>query len=182
MKDTNQPNYTEKTAKQEADAIYADKGTRWGVAKVPVHSHNGVDTNQIPFDNLSQKKVYVHWTIPGSSAATASNYGVFWIAPVACTVTGFAEVHEVAGTAGGTVSLQLERLQGTEAPGAGDDLLNSALSLKSAANTVQYGSITKSRTSGRGLANLAAGDRLCLKDSGTLTTLSNVTVVVTIMY
>jgi hypothetical protein len=182
MKDTNQPNYTEKTAKQEAGAIYDDKGTRWGVAKVPVHTHNGVDTNQIPFDNLSQKKVYVHWTLPGSSAATAANYGVFWIAPVACTVIGFAEVHEVAGTAGGTVSLQLERLQGTEAPGSGDELLASALSLKSTANTVQYGNIKLTRSAGRALANLAAGDRLCLKDSGTLTSLSNVTVLVTVMY
>lgn len=182
MNSTNQPNYTEKTAKDEARSVYQDKGTRFGVAQVPVHTHNGVDTTQVPFDNLSQKKVYIHWTIPSTAAATAANYGVFWIAPVACTVTGFAEVHEVAGTAGGTVSLQLERLQGTEAPGAGDELLAAALSLKTTANTVQYGNIKLSRSGGRALANLAAGDRLCLKDSGTLTTLSNVTVLVTVMY
>lgn len=182
MKDTNQPNYTEKTAKQEAGALYANRGTRFGVAEVPVHAHNGVDAPQIPYGNLFQKKIYVHWTLPGSSAATAGNYGVFWVAPVACTVIGFAEVHEVAGSAGGTVSLQLERLQGTEAPGAGDNLLLSALNLKATANTVQYGSITQARSGGIGLANLAAGDRLCLKDSGTLTSLSNVTVLVTVMY
>jgi hypothetical protein len=167
--------FVQKEATDIASKVYQTKGTRWGVPEVPFHEHTGVDSSQIPYDNLQQKKVVVSHTLVGTTAATAANYGTFWTAPFACTVIGFTEVHETAGTNGGAVTLQLERLQGTEAPGAGDELLITALNLKATANTVQQGNLTLVRSGGIGLVNLSQGDRLALKDAGTLTNMKTFT-------
>lgn len=139
---------------------------------LPDHFHNGTDVSRINFADVYQKKVYLQWSIPGIQAATATNYGVFWIAPVACYVSNFYEVHQTAGTDGGAVTVTLEKLTGTTAPDSGSVVLGTALSLKATANTVQTGTLTTT------LANktLAKGDRLCLKDSGVLTSVANVTV------
>lgn len=140
------------------------------------HLHNGFDVSRIKYADISTKILQIHHTIQGTDAATATNYGVFWIAPFSCFVSGFKEVHQTAGTAGGTVSLTLEKLTGTTAPDSGSDLLNAAISLKATANTVQTGVLTQ--TTSR--LSVSAGDRLCMKDSGTLTTVANVTVFVEI--
>lgn len=169
----------EMDARRVATDVYNTLGTRYGVAEVPYHEHNGVDSPNIPWENIQDPIQYVHWTLPGTSAATAGNYGIFWIAPAACTVVGFQEVHQVASTSG---TLQLERLQGTEAPDSGDALLSSVISLSSTANTVQIGTVTLSRTNGVGLVNLSKGDRLALKDAGTLTNQNTVSVVVAIQF
>lgn len=114
-------------------------------------------------------------TLQGAAAATAANYGKFFVAPRACKVTKILEVHTTAGTDGGAVTLSVERLQGTEAPGAGDDLLGGTkINLKGLAETVQSPTLT---TTGAHLV-LAAGDRLGLKDTGTLTSLAGVAVTV----
>lgn len=159
-----------------------NKKSQYKVEKISSHLHNGTDSQRISYANIAQRLVFIHWTIPGTQAATATNYGVIWTAPVACTVVAISEVHQTAGTNGGAVTLQLERLQGTEAPDAGDEILVTALSLKTTANTVQYGTITPVRTTGTSVANLALGDRLCLKDAGTLTAVANMTVVITIQF
>ena len=46
---------------------------------VPEHFHT---TDKIDFRDIFKKKLYVHHTIYGIGAATAGNYGVFWIAPL----------------------------------------------------------------------------------------------------
>lgn len=136
------------------------------------HFHNGFDTSFVNFQYIANKKFWVDWTIPSTNAATATNYGVFWIAPMACNVTGFMEVHQTAGTDGSAVTLMLEKLTSGVAPDSGVSVLTTALSLKTTLNVVQSGVITVT------LANrtLAKGDRLCLKDAGTLTAVNNVTV------
>lgn len=136
------------------------------------HFHNGFDASPIGFQYIEGKKFWVPWTVPSTSAATAANYGVFWIAPVACNVTAFMEVHQTAGTDGSAVTLMLEKLVSGEAPDSGVSVLTTALSLKTTLNVVQSGVITTT------LANrtLKKGDRLCLKDAGTLTSVNNVTV------
>ena len=151
-------------------------------SQIQAHAHTGTDSLPVVFNNINDKILTVWWTVPGTSAATATNYGVFFIAPFECTVISFYEVHQTAGTNGGTVTLQLERLQGTEAPDAGDALLTTALSLKATANTVQTGTITPTRVNGVGLATLSTGNRLCLKDAGTLTDVANVTVTLQLKY
>ena len=141
------------------------------------HTHDGVDSPRIPYFAIENRITPLWWTIPGAQAATATNYGTIFIADLDCAVVGFQEVHEVAGSSGGSVTLQLEKLTGTTAPDSGTTLLATALSLKATANTVQTGVLVKSRQTA-----LKKGDRLCLKDAGTLTAVSNVTVAIFIMY
>lgn len=139
---------------------------------LPFHTHTGVDMNKVRFTDLDRRIETVYHSIVGTAAATDTNYGVFFIAPAPCIVTTFKEVHQTAGTDGGSVTLQLEKLTGTTAPDAGTALLSTALSLKATANTVQTGTIVTTISS----INLATGDRLCLKDAGVLTAVANVTV------
>jgi len=117
--------------------------------------------------------------IAGIGAAVATNYGVFFIAPVACTVTRVDEVHRTAGTDAGAVNLQLERLQGVEAKDGGDALLtnntNAGFSLKGTAETVQNGTLV-----GTSAVNLSVGDRLGADDDGTLTAVEHVCMTVSL--
>jgi hypothetical protein len=145
---------------------------------IEYHRHTGLDSPPVDFADLENKRLYIHHTIIGADAATAANYGVFWIAPFPCVVVGAKEVHQTAGTDAGTVSLQLEKLTGTQALDAGVTVLGTAWSLKATANSVQTATITPT------IANrqLATGNRLALKDSGVLTALVNVTVLIEILY
>lgn len=169
-------------ATKVATDVYTKLATKFGLAKNARHIHNGFDSENVPFSSIRPFNEYINWTIPGAQAATATNYGVFWIAPADCIVKGFSEVHQTAGSAGGTVSLQLEKLTGTQAPDAGVVLLTTALNLKGTANTIQEGTMAVTFTSSKQDVSMLAGDRLCLKDSGTLTAVANVTVQVLITY
>lgn len=141
--------------------------------QTPDHFHNGFDFSRIYWNDINQKKFYVEHTIYGADAVTAADYSTFFIAPFAVTVTDFREVHATAGIDVGAVTLDLEKLTGTTAPGSGSSVLAATLSLKATANTVQTATLTAT------LANrsLAKNDRLALKKSGTLTSVANVTIV-----
>ena len=118
---------------------------------------------------------YVTKQLHGTTAATGANYGIIFIAPEPCRVTKISEVHTTKGTNGSAVTLDVERLQGTEAPGSGDALLDSTkINLKGTKDTVQSPDLTGTPTD----LNLATGDRLCLKDTGTLTDVAGVCVTV----
>ena len=132
------------------------------------------------WNNLRNKKLIVSHTIVGTAAATAANYGIFFIAPFPCFVVNVYEVHQTLGTDAGAVTLQIERLQGTEALDAGDAILTTALSLKATINTVQTATMVNAPTT-RMTRRLSAGDRLAMKDAGTLTTLANVTVTIELL-
>lgn len=112
-------------------------------------------------------------TLFGTTAQTSGNYGVFFTALRPFEVIQISEVHETAGSAGGAVTLNIERLQGTEAKGSGDEIVTTAFDLKGTANTVVI------KTFGE-IANtiLNPGDRLAFKVSGTLTSLVGVSVTV----
>ena len=116
--------------------------------------------------------------IQQEAAGTLGNRVVF-TAPFDCVITNITESHTAAGTDGGAVSLQIEKLTGTQAPGAGAVLLsnntNAGFNLKGAANTVQYGGF-KAGASRR----LARGNRIALRTSGVLTTVAGVNVSVTL--
>lgn len=109
-----------------------------------------------------------------SGAAAAANYGVFFVAPFACEVVSVREVHTAAGTDAGAVTLDIEKLTGTQAPDAGISVLGATVNLKGAANTVQNPALTGTAAN----KQLAAGDRLCLKDAGILTAVAGVAVIV----
>lgn len=112
--------------------------------------------------------------LQGAAAATAANYGPFFIAPVACEVVSVREAHTAAGTDAGAVTLDIEKLTGAQAPDAGVSVLGATIDLKGAANTVQAPALTGTAAN----KQLAVGDRLCLKDAGVLTAVAGVAVTV----
>jgi hypothetical protein len=102
----------------------------------------------------------------------------FFIADRAYEVVGISEVHATAGSDAGAVNLQVTKDTGTNAPGAGTDLLtnnaNAGFNMKGTANTVQNGTLVATQATKR----LAAGDRLSIDYAGVLTALAGVVVTV----
>ena len=133
-----------------------------------------------PLDPISKRLINDLIELPiavklkGTDAATAGNYGKFFINASNRTliVTAISEVHATAGSDGSDVTLQIERLQGTEALGSGDNLLTSTFDLKGTADTVQEGTLISNGQ----LLILSKGDRLALVDSGTLTAVNDLAV------
>lgn len=115
----------------------------------------------------------VSFHIAGTNAATATNYGKVFTAHRAYEIVEASEVHAVQGSNGGSVTLDLERLQGTEALDAGDSILIVPFNLKSTANTVVFKKFGDFQNN-----ILYIGDRLALKDAGTLTSVSDVEVTI----
>ena len=146
--------------------------------ELPTHYHNGFDSNQVNWADLYQKKIWVHHTVVGTAAATATNYGVFLIVPIACLVTKIQEVHMTLGTDAGAVSLNIEKLTGTRALDEGSAMLSTAFDLKASINVVRTGTLTTTPS----IRSLARGDRLALDDAGTLTAVANVTISVELQF
>jgi len=121
-------------------------------------------------DILNKDPFIIPFSIQGTGAATTANYGVICVMPFKCELIQVQESHEVLGTDGGAVTLQIERLQGTEAPAAGDDLLVTAINLKGTINTVVTPALTATKTN----RIFNKGDRVALKDSGTLTAVAGI--------
>lgn len=142
-------------------------------SQMGTHYHGGYDSSRINWADIYQRVLYVAHTVYGADAATATNYSTFWIAPAACLLTAFQEVHQTAGTDASAVTLDLEKLTGTTAPGSGVSMLSSTLSLKATASTVQKATVTTTNAN----RTLAAGDRVALKETGTLTAVANVSVI-----
>jgi hypothetical protein len=87
----------------------------------------------------------------GTPAATDQ---VFFIASRSMRVISCREIHSVA--AGSTSVLQVVKDTGTDAPGAGTDLLTTGFNLNGTANTVQTGALSATVAT----VTLAAGNRL----------------------
>lgn len=152
---------------------------QFGVSQVGYHRHTGNDAPKISFTDLKNRFEFLNEVLPGSSAATAGNYGAIFIAPYPCIFMGATEVHGALGTDGGAVTLQIEKLIGTSATGSGINLLASGFNLKGTINTVQ--------TAILGFLpnltfNLKKGDRLGLSLTGTPTSVSQVVIVVQLSY
>lgn len=92
-------------------------------------------------------------------------------------VDSITEIHGVAGSDGSAVSLQVTKDTGTNAAGAGTDLLtnntNAGFDLKGTANTMQTGTLVAVST-----RTLAAGDRLSIDVAGTATAVAGLQVTV----
>jgi len=117
-------------------------------------------------------------SLPGTLSATATNYGVFYIANRPIEIMAISESHLVAGTDAGTVSLQIEKLTGTQSLDAGSTILKTPIDLKGAINTT----IKYSGYKGLSDRQLEVGDRLALKDIGTLTSVGGVCVSIYFKY
>ncbi len=154
-----------------------ENANQFQVTPIPFHVHNGSDSSPVSFLNLINRQWIVDYVLPGTSPATAGNYSVFCIVPIACHISQILEAHTTAGSDAGAVTLNIEHLTGTAAPGAGTNLLKTAFNLKATANTVQTGVLTTFN-----LLNLNANDRLALVLTGTPTSLANLTVMLTLVY
>ena len=173
----------QKEIKDTLDARLKDiqREQQYNLTQVQSHAHTGVDSLPIQFTNIQNRILPIHWNIPGTSAATQSNYGVFWTAPFPCRVTAMTEVHDAAGTDPGAVTIQLERLKSTVRHPNGNGISN-ALSLKTTSNVVQSATINLTAVSNQIVSILDTNDRLGLIPGGTMTAVNNVTVVVTVQY
>ena len=104
----------------------------------------------------------------------------FFVANRSYIISGISYNHATAGNDAGAVNLQVTKDSGTQAPGAGTDLLtnntNAGFNCKGTANTVQNGALVSNVST----LTLAAGDRLSLDFAGTVTTLAGVTVTVSL--
>lgn len=109
-----------------------------------------------------------------SDAATASNYDVIFTALQPCEILQVSATWRVAGTVDST--LQIEKLTSGQALDAGSTILTAAFDTTATANTPI---IKTSRdlvfTNAR---KFDVGDRIALKDSGTLTTLAGLQVTI----
>lgn len=110
--------------------------------------------------------------LKNAEPATAGNYSAFFIAPRPIEVMQIQVSWTVASSSG---TVQVQRLTGTTAPDSGSNIMVTAQSTASTANTVNVksGTLLQNRI-------LNQGDRLGLVDGGTLTNLANL--VVTILY
>ena len=144
----------------------------------PEHNHDGIQQPKTLERWIAGRTERIYAKIPGTSAATAVNYGVIFMALNPCFVRAVYEFHETKGTDAGSVGLNVEKLTGTTAPDSGTTILTSNLDLKGNNNTEQQGALVVSRST----RTLAKGDRLCLKDSGTLTAVAGVIVILELEY
>jgi len=118
----------------------------------------------------NQAPLTVAHVLSNTEPATAANFGTIFCAPYDCVLREVRVVWRTASTSG---TLQVERLQGTEAKDAGDDLLASTIDLSGAAETVNTGTLI---TTNAGNLQLSAGDRLGLVNGGNLANGVEVTV------
>ena len=129
--------------------------------------------NVLPARQVGNKDGFEHTVnLTGTSAATAANYSTIYNVDRACELIRVRVSYTNASSSG---TLMLERLTGTTAPGSGDNILVTTISLSSTANTI----ITRQKTD---LQNtiLRPGDRVAIEDGGTLTNLQNL--VITLYY
>lgn len=103
----------------------------------------------------------------------------FFVADRAYQVTAITEVHSAAAAV--TANVQVTKDTSTTAPGGGTDLLtnntNAGFDLHATANTVQTGSLSGTPSD----LQLAAGDRLSVDFSGTLTSAAGVVISIALM-
>jgi predicted RecA/RadA family phage recombinase len=97
----------------------------------------------------------LRFTVTYPQIAAADVAKTFWIAPAACKVVSAQERHVTV--AGQAATLQIEKLNTGEAPGAGDVVLAAGFDLTSAANTP-----VENLAVADGKEDLIKGDALCL--------------------
>jgi len=112
--------------------------------------------------------------LEGTAAATAANYGVFFTAVFPVEVAAVVATFKTAGSDGSAVTLNIEVLTPGQALDAGTTVLRDSFNLKGTINTP----VTKSGSDLTQNRVLNPGDRLALKDAGTLTAVEALSVTV----
>lgn len=117
--------------------------------------------------DVEARDTYVITDIQASSVADK----VIGICPVRSKLVVVKEVHGTA--AGQTCTVSIERLQGTETSGNGDQVVAATINAEGTANTVQSGTIVTASD----IDIFEAGDRVGVNMTGTTTSLANMVVV-----
>lgn len=120
-----------------------------------------------------------NWVYPGRQEVTfvgGTTDAAFYVANRAMEIVAIREVHSAIGSDVGAVTLAVTKDTGTAAPGAGTTVQTGTFNLKSTANTVQTGTLTATAANKK----LAAGDRLSVNFTGTVTDVAGVVVTVTL--
>jgi hypothetical protein len=105
--------------------------------------------------------------VPISRSVEAASVDAYvFVADRAYRVVSVAEIHAVAGSDGGAVTLFVNKCTGTQAPSAGSPVTALSFNLKSTAATAV------SQNGAGSAASLAAGDKLAFDFTGTLTALA----------
>lgn len=157
--------------------VYYDKATGTTIVTIKSTGVVSIETaDKLEIAGIKVPSTFtVTETLQGAAAATAANYGVVFIAPFACEVVSVRENHTTAGSDAGAVTLDIEKLTGTQASGAGVAVLGATkINLKGAAETVQAPALTATAAN----KQLAAGDKLILLDAGVLTAVAGVAVTI----
>lgn len=121
--------------------------------------------------------VCISISVPGTSAATSTNYPFIITARYPMEVTYISEKHETAGSDVGTVTLDIVKVADGSAISTGSSVLLTAFNLKAAANTLIEKSGTALVTTtvrGVGYRQIQQKDSFALKTSGTLTAVAGV--------
>ena len=129
------------------------------MAEEKIHTHTGTDMPQVEYENiLRTPNIVVTAVVDGADARDQDFYDTFFIAPYQCEVTAMSEVHGTAEATTDPYSMQVQRLQGTEATGSGDNLLTTAFDLTGTAETVVSGTLVNTN-----VKILNKDDRLALR-------------------
>jgi len=138
----------------------------------------GMDGNEIKIEKSFLETVkygkYITHSLFGTTAQTATNYGIIFVARHPIEIMRITETHSTAGSDAGTVTLDVKKAGSGVAIASGTTLLTSTFNLKSTANTPVY-------KEGKNLSinrKLKEGDRIGLITSGTLTSLTDVQITI----
>jgi len=132
-----------------------------------------MENQNIQWNELALKDGFqiTHLIVDG---ATAANYDVIFTAPFPCEVSKVIETHRVASSSG---TLNIEKLTSGQAlDTANATILTTAFSTATTANTPQIKQGTDLVQSS--IRQLKEGDRLSLKDGGTLTSSAGVQITI----
>lgn len=144
--------------------------------QVPRHTHSGVDSPRVQYPDIADRKIYVHYTVTNEEATNASAYGVFFIAPETCYVSGVKESHGTASS--GAATFQVVRMADGVDIHTGTAVLNDVISGTAAANTVQTGVATTVIEN----IQLKKNDRLGIKPIGDLAAIEDVAFITEITF
>lgn len=136
---------------------------QFAVSQTPYHTHNGSDSQKVSYQDLTERDYFLSFTLPGIQGRTSNNWGVIFTVPFSGSIVSATEIHQTAEATATTMTVQIEKLIGTQASGAGTTLLLTPFDLKGTANTLQTGMLnTTSAKTGTNSFNFAPGDRIGL--------------------
>lgn len=137
------------------------------------------DVELSPGSSFKQGGDYVSIPVTFAAAANADNVDQHvLIAQRRLRVVGVSEIHTVAGTDAGTVSIDVKKCTGAaQAPASGTSVLSSAINAKATANTVQVSNLSANESA----LVIEAGQTLAVDFTGTITSLAGVLVTVDVI-